>query len=50
MDISQQAGARASVLLHLTMSLLMHDEFKERGVECHPPSGEKALRDTTGKF
>lgn len=28
----------------------MHDEFKERGVERHPPSGEKALRDTTGKF
>lgn len=28
----------------------MHDEFKERGVERHPPSGEKALGDTTGKF
>lgn len=50
MDISQRAGARASVLLHLTMPLLMHDVFKEREVERHPPSGEKALRDTTGKF
>lgn len=28
----------------------MHDEFKEREVERHPPSGEKALGDTTGKF
>lgn len=50
MDISQRAGVRASVLLHLTMPLLMHDEFKEREVERHPPSGEKALGDTTGKF